>query len=174
MVGLTAFHRGLFPASLSSGCQQVAILCGKYPMSPGLTLRMAAATDAEFMAPLNNQAGRGTPQSIWACLAVDNQSALDKGLARTRGMTSRICWRNAWIAEVLGIHAGVLNTILNGAKMPGPDADTPAVSCPCQNWRHRRQTVATFSFLQPRQSIRDAGSAARCWPLLTRWKVPVG
>ena len=99
-------------------------------MPHNLIIRPAARTDAEFMAPLVNQAGQGLPQARWASLVQEGESALDVGLALIRGAESWISWQKAWIAEVDGARAGVLVTYLHGAEMPFPDSETPTVFVP--------------------------------------------
>lgn len=95
-------------------------------MIQNVTIRPASPSDAEFMAPLVNQASQGLSLVVWASLAQDGESAFDVGLARIRGSESWISWQKAWIAEVDGNSAGVLVTYLHGADMPVSDSDTPA------------------------------------------------
>lgn len=99
-------------------------------MRHNVTIRPAARTDAEFMAPLINQAGQGLPHATWASLAQEGETMLDVGLARIRSTESWISWQKSWIAEVEGARAGVLVTYLHGAEMPAPDPETPAPFVP--------------------------------------------
>lgn len=99
-------------------------------MPLNLTIRPAAPTDAEFMAPLVNQAGQGLPIARWATLAKEGESALDVGITFIRSTESWVSWQKAWIAELEGARAGLLVTYLHGVEIPSPDPETPAAFVP--------------------------------------------
>jgi len=114
----------LYTSLKSEGRQYEAM--SNYNLLQDMTIRPATPFDAEFMAPLINQAGEGLPLATWASLARAGQSAFDLGLERIRGAESWISWQKAWIAQIDDTPAGVLVTYLHGAEMPHPDPDTPA------------------------------------------------
>lgn len=97
-----------------------------------IAIRRATPEDAGFLVPLIDAAGEGIPAHVWTSMAAPGQTPAEVGLARVRGDSAAVSWRNAWVAERGGTPAGCLFTYPQpDAAAPLP-ADLPAMFVPLQ------------------------------------------
>lgn len=125
-----------------------------------ITLRPARRSDAPDMARLADLAGQGLPAHLWARIAAPGESVWDVGARRAARDEGAFSWRNATLAEVDGVPAGmVLDYPLPDA--PPPEEDLPPMALPLRRLEDRALGAQYLNMLAVFPGRRRLGVAAR-------------
>lgn len=126
-----------------------------------IVIRPATPADAAFLIPLIDAAGEGMPSHAWASMAAPGQDPTDIGLARVRGDSARISWRNAQVAELDDAAAGCLFTYRQPDRPEPIPHDMAPIFVPLQELENEACGTGYIYILAtaPGSRCRGVGSA---------------
>lgn len=130
-------------------------------MDMTMEFRAARKSDAPDLAELVNYAGEGMPLALWATMAEPGQDAWDVGRARAARDEGSFSWRNAQVAEIDGVVAGMIVTYVTAATPEVITEDLTPIFVPLLELENMVPQTRYVNILATKPEFRRLGIARR-------------
>lgn len=123
--------------------------------------RPGRKSDAPDLAVLVNYAGEGMPLAIWTSMAEPGQDPWDVGRIRAERDEGSFSWRNATVAEVDGVVAGMVVTYMTPSQPVEITEDIPKMFVPMVEMENLAPETLYINILAVKPEFRRMGIASK-------------